>query len=143
MYVEAYELIHEILEDEELNKHVKETTGKRLAIVDSGPVATVPAASITFVGGAVNRSENTLQHTDYTVTFSMPYWGADGMKKCHKLLDVAIEAFFAHELREPSGRGQRRNYVLTVSPTLTEEDPEKKLWTVGLLVTVSIFRDEF
>lgn len=143
MYVEAYELIHEILEDEELNKYVKETTGKRLAIIDSGPATTAPAASITFVGGAVNRSENTLQHTDYTVTFSMPYWGADGMKKCHRLLDVAMEAFFAHEVREPAGRNQRKNYVVTMNPSLIEEDPEAKWWIVSLQATISIFRDNF
>lgn len=141
MYVEAYSLLREILEDEELNQYVKDSTGKRLAIIDSGPMTTTPAASISFVGGTINRGENSMQGTEYTVTFLMPYWGADGMKKCHALLDVAVEAFFAHELREPAGRNQRRNFVLRVNPTLMEEDPEKKWWIVALQVTISIFRD--
>ena len=46
MYKEAYELIREILEDEKLNEFVKRTTGKRLAIIDSGPKVTFPAAGI-------------------------------------------------------------------------------------------------
>lgn len=141
MYSEAYSLLREILEDEELNQYVKDSTGKRLAVIDSGPMTTTPAASISFVGGWVNRGENTMQETNYMVTFSMPYWGADGMKKCHKLLDVAVEAFFAHEMREPAGRNQRRNWVLLVNPSLMEEDPEKKWWIVALQVTISIFRD--
>lgn len=139
MYVEAYELIREILEDEELQAYVKESTGKRLAVIDSGPRATAPAASVVFVGGPVNRGENTMQNVDYDVTFSLPYWGADGLMKCHRLLDVAVEAFFAHEQRE-EGRVRRRNFITEVNPQMMEEDPEAKWWVVTLKVTVTIFR---
>ena len=140
MYVEAYELIREVLEDEELQACVKELTGKRLAVIDSGPLVTSPAAGIIFEGGEITRAENTIQSVDYTVTFTMPHWGRDGMMKCHRLLDEAVEAFFAHEIRAPSGRSQERNFVMTANPTLMEEDPEDKWWAVALRVTVSIFR---
>ena len=139
MYVEAYELVREILEDEELGQYVLRTTGKRLAVIDSGPQVTVPSAGVAFVGGEVSRSENAMQTADYDVTFALPYWDADGMRLCHGLLDVAVEAAFAHEQRE-EGRG-RRNFVLRASPSLMEEDPEEKWWTVGLRLTVTIFRD--
>ena len=140
MYVEAYELIREILEDEELNAYVKESAGKRLAVIDSGPQTTVPAASIAFVGGRVSRGENAMQGADYDVTFHMPYWGADGMRKCHRLLDAAVEAFFSHELGRESGPG-RRNFIMSVSPSLMEEDPEEKWWVVTLRVTATVFRE--
>ena len=139
MYVEAYELIHEILEDEELQAYVKDSTGKRLAVIDSGPRVTAPAASIAFMGGSISRGENAMQDAEYDVTFAMPYWGADGMKKCHGLLDVAIEAFFAHEQREGGG-ARRRNFIKTVNPLMMEEDPEAKWWVVTLRVTATIFR---
>ena len=51
MYKEAYELIREILEDDKLNEFVHKTTGKRLAIIDSGPKVTFPAVGIVFRGG--------------------------------------------------------------------------------------------
>lgn len=137
MYIEAYDLIREILGDAELEAHVLRTTGKGLTVIDGGPQVTTPAAVITFLGGDISRGENTRQDVSYRVTFAMPYWGADGMRRCHELLDVAIEAFFEHEIR--SGNACR-SYIKRVDPTLVEEDAEGKWWNVGLSAVVSTSR---
>ncbi len=136
MYKESYELIREILEDEQLNKYVLETTGKALAVIDSGPQVTMPAAAIVFNGGEVSWAENSMQIVEYDVPFALPYWGADGMKKCHDFLDVALDAFFSHEQRAEFGR---RNFIVKANPFMMEEDTEEKFWLVTIRVTVSIF----
>ena len=136
MYKEAYGLIRDILEDEQLNKYVLETTGKALAVIDSGPQVTMPAAAIVFNGGEVSRAENSMQTVEYDVPFALPYWGADGMRKCHDFLDVALDAFFSHEQHSETGR---RNFVVKVNPFMMEEEPEEKWWAVTIRVTVSVF----
>ena len=136
MYKEAYELIREILDDERLNRYVLESTGKALAVIDSGPQVTMPAAAIVFNGGEVSRAENSMQTVEYDVPFALPYWGADGMRKCHDFLDVALDAFLSHEQRSETGR---RNFVVKANPFMMEESPEEKFWLVTLRVTVSIF----
>ena len=136
MYKESYELIREILEDEQLNKYVFETTGKALAVIDSGPQVTMPAAAIVFNGGEVSCAENSMQTVEYDIPFALPYWGADGMKKCHDFLDVAIDAFFSHEQRDSTGR---RNFIVKANPFMMEEEPEEKWWAVTIRVTVSVF----
>ena len=94
MYKEAYELIREILEDEKLNEFVKRTTGKRLAIIDSGPKVTFPAVGIVFRGGEISRPDNNMQEVQYDIPFGLPYFDANAMARCHEFLDVAIEEFF-------------------------------------------------
>jgi len=136
VYKEAYELIREILYDEQLNRYVLESTGKALAVIDSGPQVTMPAAAIVFNGGEVSRAENSMRTVEYDVPFALSYWGTDGMRKCHEFLDVALDAFFSHERRDSTGR---RNFVVKVHPFMIEEDPEEKFWLVTLRVTVSIF----
>ena len=136
MYKEAYELIREILDDEQLNRYVLESTGKALAVIDSGPQVTMPAAAIVFNGGEISRAENSMQTVEYDVPFALPYWGADGMRKCHDFLDVAMDAFFSHEQRGETGR---RNFIVKANPFMMEEEPEEKWWAVTIKVTVSIF----
>lgn len=137
MYKEVYEFLREILEDEQLNQYVLESTGKRLAVIDSGPQVTMPAAAIIFNGGEVSRAENSMRTVEYDISFALPYWGVDGMRKCHTFLDVALEAFFAHEQREGPGR---RNFVLKANPFIMEEDAEEKWWAVTIRVTISVFK---
>ncbi len=136
MYREAYDLIIEILNDAQLNEYVQKVTNKKLAIIDSGAQLTTPSAAISFEGGAISRGENAMQNVDYTITFSLPFWSANSFRNCHDFLDNVIAAFFAHEQRTHS---LRRNYITKISPSITEEDTEKKLWTVSLRVTVSIY----
>ena len=136
MFKEAYNLIIEILDDEDFNNYIKENTGKTLAIIDAGAKLTTPSASITFGGGEISRAENTLQNVDYIISFALPFWSAESMKKCHDFLDKAIETFFAHEQKYSMNR---KNFITKISPSITEEDTEKKLWTVSLRVTVSIY----
>lgn len=135
MYKEAYELIREILEDDKLNEFVQKTTGKRLAIIDSGPKVTFPAAGIMFRGGEISRPDNNMQEVQYDVPFGLPYFDANAMARCHEFLDVAIEAFFAHERLT----GGHRNFVKRVEPLLVEDDPEEKCWTVAVRATIAIF----
>ena len=135
MYKEAYELIREILEDEKLNEFIQKTTGKRLAIIDSGPKVTFPAAGIMFRGGEISRPDNNMQEVQYDVPFGLPYFDANAMARCHEFLDVAIETFFAHEPHT----GGHRNIVNRVEPPLVEDDPEEKCWTVAVRATIAIF----
>ncbi len=131
MYAEAYDLIRDILEDEQLNAFIKKSTGKKLAIIDAGPPVTTPAAGILFVGGEIANPDNQMQKVRYNVPFALPYWDAKAMRRCHEFLDIAVEAFYAHK------RG--RNFVISVDPALMEDDPESQWWTVALRVTIAIF----
>ena len=135
MYKEAYELIREILEDDKLNEFVHKTTGKRLAIIDSGPKVTFPAVGIVYRDGEISRPDNNMQEVQYDIPFGLPYFDANAMARCHEFLDVVIDAFFAHE-RLTEGR---RNFVKRVEPLLVEDDPEEKWWTVAVRATIAIF----
>lgn len=136
MYIEAYKLLKEALNDTKLNEFIFNSTGKYLTVIDSGPQVTIPAAAIVFNGGEVSRTDNAMQTVEYDIAFALPYWGSDALKKCHDFLDVLIEALFSYE--ERSGAGQR-NFILKVNPIIIEEDTEEKWWAVTVRVTVSIF----
>ena len=136
MYKEAYDLITEILHDEQLNQYVKENTGKSLAIIDAGAQLTTPCAFITFEGGEISRAENVMQSVNYNISFALPFWSADSMKKSHDFLDNVVDAFFSHEQKTSINR---KNFITKISPSITEDDTEKKLWTVSLRVTVAIY----
>lgn len=136
MYVEAYELIKEILQDEHLNEHIEDATGKSLAIIDSGPQVTLPAVAIEFKGGAITRPDNQKQEVEYDVIFALPFFGTDGMKLCHDFLDVLIDTFFAHEKLNNEGRN---SFAIRVDPMLLEKDPEEDWWTVGVRAAIAIF----
>lgn len=138
MYTEAYELLREILDDEALNDYVFRETGKHLAIIDAGAQITIPAVKITFSGGQISPSDNVMQIANYNVAFALPSWSADALCKSHKFLDVAVKAFFEHELRD---NPVRINRVLRVNPSIIEENEESDLWTVAFDVAVSIFID--
>ena len=136
MYVEAYELIKEILQDEHLNEHIEEVTGKSLALIDSGPQVTVPAVAIEFRGGEITRPDNHKQEVEYHVIFALPFFGSDSMKLCHDFLDVLVETFFAHEKLTDNGRN---SFVMRLDPLLLEKDPEEDWWTVGVRAAIAIF----
>lgn len=136
MYTEAYQLLREILDDEVLNNYVFKETGKHLAVIDAGAQITIPAAKITFSGGEISQSENVMQLARYNIAFALPFWGADALEKSHNFLDVAVKAFFEHEMRD---NPVRTNRVIRVSPSISEYDEESELWTVAFDVTVSIF----
>ena len=136
MYIEAYELLHEILEDEELNDFIFKETGKHLAIIDAGAQITIPAVNITFLGGEISKADNTMQLARYNVAFMLPFWGASAFRISHEFMDVAIQAFFDHEQRD---NPVRVNRVMRVSPSITETNEESELWTVAFEVTVSVF----
>lgn len=139
MYVEGYELILEILQDEELNAFVLDKTGKKLAVIDSGPQVTTPAAGIFFQGLDVGQiaDRNTLYRVGYNVVFALPFWGTEGMRLCHEFLDKAIDAFLSHR-RESSVPG-RANFIESVQPLLVEDNAEKEWWTVAVRATVAIY----
>ena len=138
MYTEAYELLREILDDEALNDYVFSETGKHLAVIDAGAQITTPSAKITFSGGEISQSDNVMQIANYNITFVLPSWSADALSKSHEFLDVAVKAFFEHEMRD---NPVRINRVLRISPSIIEEGEESELWTVAFDVAVSIFID--
>ena len=136
LYIEAYDLLREILDDEILNGYIFEETGKHLAIIDAGAQITAPAANITFSGGEITKSDNVMQLARYNVAFMLPFWHVDALRKSHEFMDVAVQAFFDHEQRNTP---VRTNRVIRLSPSITEYDEESQLWTVAFDVTVSIF----
>ena len=138
MYTEAYELLREILDDEALNDYVFSETGKHLAVIDAGAQITTPSAKITFSGGEISQSDNVMQIANYNIAFVLPSWSTDALSKSHEFLDVAVKAFFEHEMRD---NPVRINRVLRISPSIIEEGEESELWTVAFDVAVSIFID--
>ena len=136
MYTEAYELLREILDDEELNAFVVRETGKHLAVIDAGARITTPSAAITFGGGETSYADNTPHEVRYRVDFALPDWSADALRKSHEFLDVAIKAFFEHEQRN---NPVRVNRVKSVNPSIRELDEESEIWTVAFDVTVLVF----
>lgn len=141
MYLEAYEFIKEVLDDEALNKWIIDKTGKALTVIDSGPQVTTPAAGILFRGEDFGQiaDRSAVYRCGYDVIFALPFWGADGMRLCHEFIDVAIDAFMSN--RRASNVEGRNNYVTKIYPTLVEDDAEQQWWTIGLRVYVSIFTD--
>ena len=136
MYIEAYELLHEILEDEALNEFIFKETGKHLAVIDAGAQITIPAVNISFLGGEISKSDNTMQLARYNVAFMLPFWSTDAFRVSHEFMDVAIHAFYDHEQRD---NPVRVNRVIRISPSISEIDEESELWTVTFEVTVSVF----
>ncbi|MBQ6664923.1 MAG: hypothetical protein IJM68_04970 [Synergistaceae bacterium] len=136
MYSEAYSLLREILDDEQLNDYIFNETGKHLAIIDAGAQVTTPAAKISFGGGEISASDNTSQVAGYRVEFALPFWGEDALEQCHSFLDVAVNAFFEHEQRN---NPIRINRVTRINPSITELDGDSDFWTVAFDVTVSVF----
>ena len=136
LYIEAYDLLREIIDDKALNDYVFHETGKHLAIIDAGSQISIPAVNITFSGGEISKSDNSIQFARYNVAFLLPFWHSDALRKSHEFLDVAVQAFFDYEQRNFPGRINR---VLRLSPSIIEQDEESQLWTVTFDVTVSIF----
>ena len=131
MYKEAYNLLREILNDEQLNSYIFNTTGKYLSVIDAGPQIDSPAAKIIFDGGQRTRKSNTIQQVDYIISFALPFFGADAFEQC---LDF-IEIVTAICLEYYSGK----NFIKSVNPSIVEEDNEKGFWTVNINVAVQIF----
>ena len=136
MYVEAYELLREILDDGQLQDYVYRETGKHLAVINAGAQITIPSARIVFGGGDITCSENISQDVRYQVEFALPFWGDNALERCHEFIDVAVKAFFEHEQRD---NPIRVNRVIRLNPSITEQNEESELWTVAFEVTVSIF----
>lgn len=127
--------MREILSDDELNENIYAETGKNLAIIESGAQITTPSAKILLTGGTYTRASNTRRELEFMIEFYLPFWGTDAFERSLKFLDGAIPIFFKYG----SGKNNQDNYILQVSPSITEEDEETELWTVALSVTVSIF----
>ena len=132
MYRDAYNLLREILDDEQLNQYIFKETGKHLAVIEAGAKITAPCASIHLNGGSFSRKSNSGTEIDYLVSFALPFWGADAFTRCIDFIDFAIPIFFEYR--------DRHNFILKASPSINEVDEEaSQLWTVEILFTVSAF----
>ena len=132
MYREAYNLLREILDDEQLNQYIFSETGKHLAVIDAGAKVTAPCVSINLNGGAVTRKTNSNTEIEYLVSFALPFWGADAFIRCLDFIDFSLPIFFDYR--------DKHNFVLKANPSINEFDAENsQLWTVDILFTVSIF----
>ena len=65
MYREAYNLLREVLDDDQLNQYIFTDTGKHLAVIDAGAKVTAPCASINLNGGSVTRRTNSNAEIEY------------------------------------------------------------------------------
>ena len=128
----------EILNDSLIQDFVFEATGKHLAIINAGAQITSPSVTVSFAGSDITYSDNVMQSARYNVAFSLPFWGDDALAVCHEFLDVAVRAFFEHELRV-NPNPLRHNKVLRLSPSIVEQNDDSDSWTVAFEVTVSIF----
>ena len=132
MFREAYSLIREILNDEDLNAYILDVTGKHLAVIDAGAKVTAPAAAILFNGGDFSRRQNSSNEIGFTVSFAMPFWGAEAFLRCIDFADFALPVFFDYK--------GRHNFILRVNPSINElDDSDSRLWTVDFALTVSVF----
>ncbi len=131
MYREAYNLLREVLDDDQLNEYILTGTGKHLAVIDAGAKVTAPCASINLNGGSITRKSNSSTEIEYLVSFALPFWGADAFIRCLDFIDFAIPIFFDYR--------DKRNFILSANPSINEVDAENsQLWTVDILFTVSI-----
>ena len=132
MYKEAYNLLREVLDDEQLNEYIFSETGKHLAVIDAGAKITAPCVSINLNGGTVTRKTNSNTEIEYLVSFALPFWGADAFIRCLDFIDFSLPIFFDYR--------DKHNFVLKANPSINEFDAENsQLWTVDILFTVSIF----
>ena len=134
MFKQAYILICEILNDEQLNSYIHEITGKYLTIINAGPVIDTPAASITLTGGEVSRKFNTSSDLQFNVAFAMPFWGIDGFSLGLEFVDNILPVFMAY------GNGEKNQNIITrIVPSINEQDPENNFWIINFSLTIKIF----
>ena len=131
MFKEAYALIREILEDEQLNQYIFENTGKRLAVINAGAQVTTPAANVTLSSGTKTRRSNTSNEVNYLISFALPFFGADAFDKCLDFLDFAIPIFFEYKTK--------KDFIKSVNPSIIEQDSERDFWIINFNVTVEVF----
>ena len=132
MYREAYNLLREVLDDEQLNEYIFTETGKHLAVIDAGAKITAPCVSINLNSGSVTRKTNSSTEIEYLVSFALPFWGADAFLRCLDFIDFSLPIFFDYR--------DKHNFILKANPSINEFDAENsQLWTVDILFTVSIF----
>ena len=132
MFKEAYQLVREILADEQLNAHIAEVTGKHLAVIDAGVKVSAPCAAISVNGGSCSRRTNSNAEIGFIVSFILPFWGTDAFMKCIDFVDFALPIFFDYK--------DRHNFILRAAPGIYEPDKVgSQFWTVDFLLTVSAF----
>ncbi len=133
MYSEAFNLLCEILDDQQLNDYIKEITGKNLTIINSGVQIDTPAARIALTGGDYTRSINTNGEVNFSVAFDMPLWNDNAFEQAVDFLDYVIPIFFSY------GSGlNNKNIITRASPVIHEIDPEKDFWTITINLTIKI-----
>lgn len=133
MYRQAYDLIREILDDEQLNQYIKDATGKALSVISAGPQVDTPAVKIALNGGEFNRSSNTIREVNFSVIFSFPFWGDDALELGIDFIDFALPIFFNYG----SGKNNK-NVIVRATPSINEIDPEADFWTVNFNLTIKI-----
>lgn len=131
MLKEAYSLIMEVLNDEQLNEYIQKNTGKKLTIINAGAQVTTPSAIVTLSNGEYTRASNTKQDTGFLISFNLPFWGTDAFDKCLDFLDFAIPIFFDYRTKQ--------NFIKSISPSVVEQDSERKFWIININVIVEVF----
>lgn len=132
MYREAYNLLREVLDDDQLNQYIFTETGKHLVVIDAGVKVTAPCVSINLNGGSLTRKSNSSTEIEYLLSFTLPFWGTDAFTRCLDFIDFTLPIFFDYR--------DKHNFVFRANPSINEIDAENsQLWTVDILFTVSVF----
>ena len=124
MYKEAFELVQEVLQDQEINSYISENTGKNLAVINAGAQITTPSATITFSSGETTRAINTKKEVGYNVSFALPFWGNDAFDKCIDFLDFVLPIFFEYRTKNC--------FIKNAAPSVVEQDSERKFWFISI-----------
>ena len=125
----------EIINDNIIQDFVVEATGKHLAIINSDVQVSASAAKINFIGGNISLADNSIQKVNYNVAFYLPLWDDHAFAECHDFIDHAVLAFANHEIKT---RG-KRNYILNLNPSISEQSNDSEDWIVAFDVSISIF----
>ena len=129
MYKQAYSLIREILDDDEFQQYVKDCTGKHLSIISTGVQVNAPAAGIALSSGTYTRKSNTKGEVGYTITFVLPFFGADAFEQCLDFVETFINISFQYKTDN--------NFILDAVPNI-EIDSERNFWTININLTVEV-----
>ena len=121
----------EILEDERLKEYVSKNIGKKLTVINAGAQVTTPSATITLNGGEYTRASNTKREVSYKISFVLPSFSSNGFDKCLDFLDFIIPIFFDYQTKN--------NFIKSASPSIIEQDSEKKFWLININVIVEVF----
>lgn len=138
MFIAAYDLLNEILDDEELHDWIKFNTGKDLSVNNAGKVLSYPCVEYVLNSARVRNYSNSMQDADYDVNFYIPLFGLDAQAKLHAFLDVITRVFYGYEVYS---QGNNKVHVRYLDIAIERYD-DAKIWVVKASVSIAMYKNE-